>query len=584
MTALQWFIFFLVIQVIHGLGTWKLYEKAGRKSWEAFIPIYNAIVLMKIINRPTWWTALLFIPVINIIMFIVTWVETLRSFGKNKEKDTILGVVTLGFYIYYVNYFEEVTYKRDRSLTATTKAGDTIASALYAIVVATLVHTYLMQPFTIPTSSLEKSLLIGDYLFVSKFHYGARTPNTAVALPMVHDSIPFTGIKSYSSWPQLPSFRLPGAQEIKHGDIVVFNWPVDTVYQFFDKSKRHADKPKDKRSNYVKRCVGLPGDNLSIKNGDVYINNKQQTYNDRTRLQYNYVVRTKTQLTSQFLTNYAIGNDGILPVYVINKIYWDDLKFRSYLLKNKNDKKVYLTEINRPDRENVEVAGFFNQEVEEVLVGNLKLKQLANTYIITIPEDMIATIKRNSEIISIERTKHNFDYLRDPLRIKKQYDIFPHNQKWSQDNLGPIYIPEANKTVALNKETLPFYRRLITVYEGNKLEEKGGKIYINDREAVNYTFKQDYYWMMGDNRHNSEDSRYWGFVPFDHVVGKPVFIWWSIDQNIPWGKAFDKIRWNRLFTTVSGDGEPVSYFKYFLVFMAVWFGYDWYRNKKKKNA
>lgn len=517
MTALQWFIFFLVLQIIHGLGTWKLYEKAGRKSWEAFIPVYNSIVLMKIINRSTWWTALLFVPVVNLIMFIVIWVETLRSFGKNQEKDTILGVVTLGFYIYYVNYFEEIEYKRDRSLTATTKTGDTIASALYAIVVATLVHTYIMQPFAIPTSSLEKTLLVGDYLFVSKFHYGARTPSTPVALPMVHDSIPFTGMKSYLSFPQLPSFRFPGLQKIERNDIVVFNWPTDTVYQFRDKLNRHIDKPKDKRSNYVKRCVGLPGDNLSIKNGEIYINNKKLILPNRARPQYSYKIVTDG---SSFDEKYIVGEleitDGVFPT------------------------------------------------------GN------PNEYVIAaLNEESYNKLKSNSAIKSIVRNI-------TPAPKEIYAPIFPHNQKWSNDNLGPIYIPQANKTVALNKETLPLYRRLITVYEGNTLEEKGGKIYINGRESINYTFKQDYYWMMGDNRHNSEDSRYWGFVPFDHVVGKPVFIWWSVDQNIPWSKAFDKIRWNRLFTTVGGDGQPVSYFKYFLVLLAIWFGYDWYRNKKKK--
>lgn len=519
MTALQWFIFFLVLQIIHGLGTWKLYEKAGRKSWEAFIPVYNSIVLMKIINRSTWWTALLFVPVVNLIMFIVIWVETLRSFGKNQEKDTILGVVTLGFYIYYVNYFEEVEYNRDRSLTATTKTGDTIASALYAIVVATLVHTYIMQPFAIPTSSLEKTLLVGDYLFVSKFHYGARTPSTPIALPMVHDSIPFTGMKSYLSFPQLPSFRFPGLQKIERNDIVVFNWPTDTVYQFRDKLNRHIDKPKDKRSNYVKRCVGLPGDNLSIKNGEIYINNKKLILPNRARPQYSYKIVTDG---SSFDEKYIVGEleitDGVFPT------------------------------------------------------GN------PNEYVIAaLNEESYNKLKSNSAIKSIVRNI-------TPAPKEIYAPIFPHNQKWSNDNLGPIYIPQANKTVALNKETLPLYRRLITVYEGNTLEEKGGKIYINGRESINYTFKQDYYWMMGDNRHNSEDSRYWGFVPFDHVVGKPVFIWWSVDQNIPWSKAFDKIRWNRLFTTVGGDGQPVSYFKYFLVLLAIWFGYDWYRNKKKKKA
>ncbi len=512
MTLLQWFTFFLVLQVVHFLGTWKLYEKAGRKSWEAAIPIYNAIILMKIINRPTWWTALLFVPIVNLIMFIVVWVETLRSFGKNSTKDTILGVITFGFYIYYINYFENVTYKRDRSLVATTKTGDTISSLLYAIVVATLVHGYILQPFNIPTSSLEKSLLVGDFLFVSKFHYGARTPKTAVALPMVHDSIPIINTKSYINFPQLPSFRLPGLEKIKHNDIVVFNWPADTVYQFRDPLKRHVDKPMDKRSNYVKRCQGIPGDNLSIKNGDVYINNKKLALPERAKPQYSYTVVTDgSPFDAKYIMQDLQITDGIYPI------------------------------------------------------GE-------NTYYFSaITEDAANTLRKNSFIKSVTR---NVDTTPDNA-------IFPHNQKWNKDNLGPIYIPKAGKTVVLNKETLPFYKRLITVYEGNKLEEKGGKIYLNDKPVTNYTFQQDYYWMMGDNRHNSEDSRYWGFVPFDHVVGKPVFIWFSLDPNLPWSQALDKIRWDRLFSTVNGDGQPVSYFKYFLVLLVIWFGFDYFRKRKK---
>lgn len=520
MTALQWLLFFLVVQLIHGLGTWKLYEKAGRKSWEAFIPVYNSIILMKIINRPTWWTALLFVPVVNLIMFIVVWVETLRSFGKNTTKDTLLGVLTLGFYIYYINYAEaeDVTYKRDRSLVPTTKSGDTIASLLYAIIVATLVHTYVMQPFNIPTSSLEKSLLVGDFLFVSKFHYGARTPSTAVALPMVHDSMMVVKAKSYLSKPQLPSFRFPGLQKIEHSDIVCFNWPADTVYQFFDTSRRHIDKPKDKRSNYVKRCVGLPGDNLSVKDGFVYINNKKLVLPERARPQYSYTLLTDG---SAFDENYIVHEIGITD-------------------------GVYPT-----GNQNEYIIGAMTE------IGAQKLKS-------------------NPAVKSLTQNIAPF-----PAEVDK--GLFPHNQKWSQDNYGPIYIPEANKTVVLNKETLPLYRRLITVYENNKLEEKDGKIYINDKEATNYTFKQDYYWMMGDNRHRSEDSRYWGFVPMDHVVGKPVFIWWSIDPNVPWSKAIDKIRWDRLFCTVGGDGQPTSYFNYFIILLVGWFGYDFYRNKKKKS-
>src|SRR5690606_106222 len=169
MTLTEWFIFFLIVQIVHFAGTWKMYEAAGRKRWEAAVPVYNAIVLMKIINRPTWWTILLFIPIVNLIMFPVVWVETLRSFGRYSMADTLLGIFTLGFYIYYVNYTQKLEHITDRSLAPRTKAGDTISSLLFAIVVATLVHTYVMQPFTIPTSSLEKTLLVGDFLFVSKF-------------------------------------------------------------------------------------------------------------------------------------------------------------------------------------------------------------------------------------------------------------------------------------------------------------------------------------------------------------------------------------------------------------------------------
>ena len=217
-----WLLFILIVQVIHGIGTWKLYVKAGRKAWEAFVPVYNGIILMQIINRPKYWILLLFIPVINLFLFPIIWIETLRTFGKKSTLDMILGVVTLGFYIAYVNYTQEVTYHSNRDLTPPNKTMDTLGSLSFAIVVATLVHTYLIQPFVIPTASLEKSLLIGDFLLVSKFHYGARTPMTPIAAPMVHDTLPVVKTKSYLSEPSLPYFRFPALQSIERNDIVVF--------------------------------------------------------------------------------------------------------------------------------------------------------------------------------------------------------------------------------------------------------------------------------------------------------------------------------------------------------------------------
>jgi signal peptidase I len=515
MTLTQWFIFFLIVQVIHGLGTWKLYIKAGRQAWEAFIPVYNAVVLMKIIKRPWWWTILLFVPIVNLIMFPVVWVETARSFGKNSTTDTILAVVTLGFYNYYLNYFVDVKHIEDRDLHPKSAAGDWISSILFAIVAATIVHTYFIQPFTIPTSSLEKTLLVGDFLFVSKMHYGARVPMTTIAAPMVHDTIPLLKVKSYLPKFELPYMRLPGFQKIKHNDIVVFNWPVDTMLDM-----RHTDKfyykPIDKKTNYVKRCVGLPGDSLSVKNGYVYINGKQNQLNDRARLQFSYNIKFKGQLTS-------------------NQQVYDIL--------------------NRFD-----------------MTDGLGYDKATDTYIIpAATEEAVAKAKNHPNIESIE--------IRKDIPGRRDAGIFPSNvnYNWNNDYFGPLYIPEAGKTINLTVENLPLYKRVITAYEGHKVAVNGNQISIDGKVTNTYTFAQDYYWMMGDNRHNSQDSRVWGFVPFENVVGKPVFIWMSWDKN-------GKPRWDRFFTTVGGSGEPVSYLIPFLVVLAGWFGFSAWRKKKKANA
>ena len=237
MTIFQWVLLFLAVQLIHFGGTWRLYQKAGKKTWEAVVPIYNAVILMDIIRRPRWWVILLFIPIINLMLFPVIWVETLRSFGKNSAVDTALGLISFGLYTYRINYDKNATYINDRSLVPRTWFGEWINALLFAVIAATLVHNYFIQPYIIPTGSLEKTLLIGDFLFVSKFHYGARSPMTAVAFPMVHDTLPLVRSRSYLNYPQLPYFRLPGFQNIERNEIVVFSWPADTVRRFFVKEK-----------------------------------------------------------------------------------------------------------------------------------------------------------------------------------------------------------------------------------------------------------------------------------------------------------------------------------------------------------
>lgn len=512
MTLNQWLLFILILQVIHFLGTWKLYVKAGRKAWEAIIPIYNAVVLMQIINRPKWWVILLFIPIINLLMFPIVWIETIRSFGKNSTKDTWLVILTLGLYIFYVSYMEDTKYIKDRSLKPTTAAGEWVSSIAFAIIAATLVHTYFMQPYTIPTSSLEKSLLIGDFLFVSKFHYGARVPMTTVAAPMVHDTLPIIKTKSYTNFPQLPYLRIPAFQKIKQNDIVVFSWPVDTVEQFFKRTNRRIRKPIDKKSNYVKRCVGIAGDSLEIRDGYVFINGKKNELPERARLQFFYETDTEGKALSV-----------------------KSLKSRYHV-----------------------------REGGRLQDGN---------YILNLSDEDAQLISKNPTVKD----------LRKRISPKgEREEVFPNvaSLDWNKDNYGPIYIPEAGKTVELNLETLPFYKQVIVEYEKNSLEVNNGQIYLNgsDQPTSSYTFQQNYYWMMGDNRHNSEDSRYWGFVPFDHVVGKPVFIWFSYDSD---GQGLDKIRWNRLFTTVGGSGKPVSYFFPVVGLVIVLYGFNWFRKRKK---
>ncbi len=523
---MQWFIFILIIQVIHGLGTWKLYIKAGKQAWEAFVPVYNGVVLMKIINRPWWWVILLFLPIVNLIMFPVIWVETARSFGKNTRLDTFLAVITLGLYSYYLNYIADVAHKKDRSITPTSGSGEWTSSILFAIVAATIVHTYFIQPFTIPSSSLEKSLLVGDFLFVSKFHYGARVPMTTVAAPMVHDTIPKLGTKSYLfndkfeerktsliNKLQLPYLRFPGFEKIDRNEIVVFNQPADTLLDMNNfRPDRNYYKPIDKKTNLVKRCVGIPGDTLEVRNGFVYINRKKNELPDRAHLQFSYLVQPKTN------------------------------QFNPKFIKDRYD-----------------------------ITDNFWIANKQNTYYFSaISDEALAKFKNHPNVASITPNK----------RIKGERDssIFPHDPayNWNIDFFGPLYIPEAGKTIDINLDVLPLYKRVITEYEGNSLKTEGNQIFINGEIANTYTFKQDYYWMMGDNRHNSIDARAWGFVPFDHVVGKPVFIWMSWD-------GIKNPRWERFFTTVSGSGKATSFFIPFLILLFGWIGFNKWRAKRKAN-
>ena len=400
-----------------------------------------------------------------------------------------------------------------------------VDALIFALVAVYFINLFFFQNYVIPSSSLEKSLLTGDYLFVSKVSYGPRIPETPLTMPLTQHTLPVVECKSYIEWPHWDYRRVEGFGKVELNDIVVFNYPsgdtlcsklqyqADDFYrlcyalgyqnypnrpdpntlspadrlkffqQVYQIGRRQIEanpqeygevmtRPTDRRENYVKRCVGLPGQTLEIKNRVVYLDGKPNKEPDN--VQYTYRLKLKRNLPEELIEDLGITNEEL---GILNAMGYMPMTKRTAAELSKRKDLVEYVEINTDADE---------------------------------------------------------------------WDIYPlnGNKHWTRDNYGPIWIPNKGETLVLNLDILPIYERCIRAYEGNKLEVKNGKIYINDKQTDRYTFKMDYYWMMGDNRHNSADSRYWGFVPEDHIVGKPIFIWWSSDPD---GRG---VRWSRLFRFV----------------------------------
>ena len=563
MSLNEWLLLFLSSNLIIFGGSYKLFNLAGVESWKALIPFYNIIKHLDIINRPRWWIILVFIPVINLLMIPVIWVEYIKTFNHNSKLDRILVIVTLGFYIYYISYVSNK--KKYISQISFSNFERSFGSIIYAIVIATIVHNYIIQPFVIPTGSLEKTLRVGDFLLVSKFHYGARIPSTVVSFPMVHDTIPIIKSRSYLKKPQLPYLRIPGFQEIKNNDIVVFNWPADTVRRFFVKEKG-VIKPTDKKSNYVKRAIGIPGDSLEIRDGIVYLNGKENNLPDRAKPLFTYIVKSNEGVSSSKLINLEV--DGFIRKFIIKNLSTDIYaEISKYILNisnnGENEYLIYTTDKGIP----IKLVRKLSLDIREIID---KEKELSLTHIDAIK------IKNSNQFDTIYRAIEETN--------TSNSNFFPNNKRfsWNNDHFGPLYIPKAGDKIDLNIKTLPLYKKIITDYEFNDLKVIDEDILINGIKENEYVFKQDYYWMMGDNRYNSEDSRVWGFVPFDHVLGRPVFIWMSIEGLFS-GIENWNFRWDRVFTTIGFDGEPRSYLPHFIGFIIAWQVFFFIKRRRKKS-
>ncbi|HTL80963.1 MAG TPA: signal peptidase I [Bacteroidia bacterium] len=547
---------FLILSAVALLaGLYKAFEKAGQKGWKALIPVYNFVIWLRIIQKPWWWIFLVMIPTVGFYMLAVMIVLLSNCFGKRKFSQHVFAVIGYFIWLPYLGFSKKIKWNGvpapEKKRHWSKEWGE---AGIFAVIAATLIRTFFFEAFVIPSSSMESTLMVGDYLFVSKMSYGAKIPAIPLTVPFTHNTLPMTETTpSYLDWIELPYMRLPGFGSVERNDIVVFNFPEgDTVWtgdrnqSYYgrlrtiaadsglttDEVRKHlipdqiTTNPVDKEDNYVKRCVGLPGDVIEIKDKTLYVNGTAA-----------YVAEG-----AQWAYDFLAPANSAHPYEDLQEEFW------SKGITDDHDFAHYVQDSVTPE----------GNRIPKAIQGSIPVH------------------KSNLKIFARLVSQYQPSLMQKGV-LEYASAVFPHdtvNFKWNRDNFGPMTLPKKGVTVPLKKETIALYDRLIKVYEGNTLEEKDGKFILNGQPATSYTFKQDYYWMMGDNRHNSLDSRYWGYVPADHIVGKPVFVWLSKGDWSGW-------RPDRMMSFVSKEGLSKSYLWWVIFGIAGIWAFSYFRNRNK---
>lgn len=507
-------ILLLLTLALIAVGLALIFRKTGRSAWKAFVPIWNIVEWVNLAGRRWTWYIYMLIPGVNIFCFYCLVQDTARTFRRYNFWEQLLAVIVPPLYLPWLGMCAHTYHDPKTEPPAEVgTARDWVEAVVFALIAVIPIRGFVFELYQIPSSSMEKSLLVGDHLYVSKLAYGPRVIQTPLSLPLMHNTVPLLGIKSYLEWPHLPFHHFPGWTHPKRYDAVVFNFPAgDTIleafpggeytyYQALQDFGREAvhggtarlngqplgaimTRPVDKRENYIKRLVGLPGERLEIIDQQVHIDGHPIESPQEHEVLYTVVFAA-----------------GINPTRALDEsqVRFDDI---------------------------------------DASLRNALRDPAGNTHLqVPLTAQSAAKLKARSAVLALEKVS---------MPIDSSLNLFPNHPDyhWSLDNYGPIVIPAKGKPIELTRQNLPLYRRIITAYEGNTLELRDDQILINGQPATSYTPQQNYYWLMGDNRHMSQDSRFWGFVPEDHIVGKARLVLWSSDKD------HGGIRWNRILKRV----------------------------------